>query len=113
MTEPSSSDEDDEELDPEAAERGIAEFIESAALLAGPPVHELAEQVAQVFHRAWDEVDRLMAEVAYNKLLATMLLVGQQARQLAPDQPEQWRLHAAGSILSGLVGIRAADRAHD
>jgi hypothetical protein len=30
-------------------------------------------------------------------------LLGQRARGLQPDDPEQWRLHAATSLLGGIV----------
>jgi hypothetical protein len=39
----------------------------------------------------------------HNKVLATQLLLGQRARALQPDDPEQWRLYAATSLLSGMV----------
>ena len=29
--------------------------------------------------------------------------LGQRARALQPDDPEQWRLHAATTLLSGMV----------
>jgi hypothetical protein len=44
-----------------------------------------------------------MAGKAHNKVLATQLLLGQRARGLQPHDPEQWRLHVATSLLSGIV----------
>ena len=38
---------DEEELDPEEAERRITQFVTSAEELPGPPVAELAEQVVR------------------------------------------------------------------
>jgi len=39
----------------------------------------------------------------HNKVLATQLLLGQRARALQPDDPEQWRFYAATMLLSGMV----------
>ena len=39
----------------------------------------------------------------YNKVLATQLALSQQARGLQSDDPEQWRLFAATTLLSGMV----------
>ena len=54
------------------------------------------------------EVEALMEGEAHNKVLATQLLLRQRARALGMDDPEQWPLHAASTLLSGLV-IRGAD----
>jgi hypothetical protein len=42
-------------------------------------------------------------------VLATQLLLGQKARALPFDDPEQWRLYAASMLLSGMV-VRGAER---
>jgi hypothetical protein len=97
---------DDEDVDPEEAEREISAFIASAELLSGPAVTELADAVLQVLRVAWDDINVLMADVPLDKLLATMLDVGQRARADAPDDPSHWHAHAASSLLSGMVGLR-------
>src|SRR5215207_3689086 len=94
---------DEEELDAEEAERRITQFITSAEDLPGPPVEELAEQVAALMRAALRDLENLMAGKPQNKVLATQLLLGQRARGLQQYDPEQWPLHAASSLLSGLV----------
>jgi hypothetical protein len=93
----------DEELDPEEAERRISQFVTSADDLPGPPVEELAEQVATLMRSAWSDLEEITAGKAHNKVLAAQLLLGQRARGLQPDDPEQWRLYAATMLLSGMV----------
>ena len=93
---------DDEDLDPEEAERRITEFITSASELPGPPVADLADQVAELMRAAWRDVETLVSGTPHNKVLATQLLLSQRARELRADNPEQWRLHAASSLLSGI-----------
>ena len=97
-------DDEEEDCDPEESERQITEFISSAEELPGPPVAELADEVAEVMRAAWREVERIMSGKAHNKVLATQLLLGQRARGLQKaDDPEQWRLCAASTLLSGRV----------
>ena len=99
---------DDEEFDPEEAERRITEFIRSANELPGPPVEELAEQVAALMRKAMRDLETIMAGKAHNKVLATQLLLGQRARGLQrPREPEQWQFYAASTLLSWMV-IRGA-----
>ena len=94
---------EEEELDPEEAERRITQFVRSADELSGPPVEELAEQVSALMRAALRDLEKLMEEKPHNKVLATQLLLGQRARQLQPDDPEQWHLYAASTLLSGIV----------
>jgi hypothetical protein len=94
---------EEEELDPEEAERRITQFVTSADNLPGPPVEELAEQVATLVRSAWSELEGIMDGKPHNKVLATQLLLGQRARALQTDDPEQWRLYAATTLLSGMV----------
>jgi hypothetical protein len=94
---------EEEELDPEEAERRITQFVASADELPGPPVEELAEQVAELMRTAWSDLERSMDGKPHNKMLATQLLLGQRARALQSDDPEQWRLYAATMLLSGMV----------
>jgi hypothetical protein len=95
--------EEEEELDPEEAERRITQFVISAEELSGPPVEELADQVAALMRKALRDLEAIMEGKPHNKVLATQLLLGQRARRLQMDDPEQWPLHAASSLLSGLV----------
>jgi hypothetical protein len=94
---------EEEELDPEEAERRISHFVTTADELSGPPVEELAGRVAELMRAAWADLERIMEGKPHNKVLATQLLLGQRARALQPDDPEQWRLYAATSLLSGMV----------
>jgi hypothetical protein len=100
---------DDEEFNAEEAEQRITQFITSAEELAGPPVEELAEQVAALMRAALRDLEKLMEGKPHNKVLATQLLLGQRARELQQYDPEQWHLHAATTLLSGIV-IRGAQR---
>jgi hypothetical protein len=99
--------EEEEEFDPEEAEQRITQFVRSAEELSGPPVEELADQVAALMQAALRDLEMIMTETPHNKVLATQLLQGQRARGLQQHDPEQWPLHAATSLLSGLV-IRGA-----
>ena len=97
-------DDDEEDFDPEESERRITEFITSAEELLGPPVAELADEVAEVMRAAWRDIERLMSGKPHNKVLATQLLLGQRARgSQKADDPDQWRLSAATTLLSGRV----------
>ena len=96
-------DDEEEDVDPEESERHITEFITSAEELPGPPVAELAEDVAEVMRAAWREVESIMSGKPHNKVLATELLLGQRARGSQADDPEHWRFSAATTLLSGRV----------
>jgi len=94
---------DEEELDPEEAERRITQFVISADELPGPPVEELAEQVSALMRAALSDLETIMDGMARNKVLATQLLLGQRTRERQPHDPEQWHLYAAIPLLSGIV----------
>ena len=98
----------EEEFDPEEAERRITQFVTSADELPGPPVEELAERVATLMRSALSDLEEIMAGKPHNKVLATQLLLGQKARGLQPEDPEQWRLYAATTLLGEIV-VRNAD----
>jgi hypothetical protein len=99
-----SDDTDDEELlDPEEAERRITGFIVEADALPGRPVDELADAVAEVVRRAWDDAVAILRDQPHNKVLATQLALSQRARTTIPTDDEHWRLHAASTLLSGLI----------
>ena len=93
----------EEELNPEEAERRITQFVASADELPGPSVEDLAEQVAALMRVVWTDLEEITAGKPHNKVLAAQLLLGQRARALQTDDPEQWRLHAATMLLSGMV----------
>ncbi len=94
---------DEEEFDAEEAEQRITQFVTSAGELPGLPVEELAEQVADLMRVAFTDLEKIMEGKPHNKVLATQLLLGQRARGLRPDDPEQWRLYAASTLLNDLV----------
>lgn len=98
---------DEDELDSEAAERRITQFVISADELPGPPVEELAERVTALMRAASCDLEMIMDGMAHNKVLATQLLLGQRARGRHPHDPKQWHLYAASTLLSGIV-IRGA-----
>ena len=75
---------EEEELDPEEAERRITHFVTTADELPGPPVEELAGQVAELMRAAWADLERIMDGKPHNKVLATQLLLGQRARACSP-----------------------------
>ncbi|MBA3425339.1 MAG: hypothetical protein ACR2HO_00890 [Rubrobacteraceae bacterium] len=95
--------EDGEDFDPEEAERRITEFVTTSDELPGPTVADLAERVVGLMRTTWDDIEEIMDGIPHNKLLATQLLLSQRARGLQPDDPEQWRLFAATTLLSGMV----------
>jgi hypothetical protein len=100
--EPPEEDEE-EDFDPEEGERRITGFIISAEELPGPPVAQLVEQVAELMRAAWSDIENILSASTHNKVLATQLSLSQQARGLQPDDPEQWRLFAASTLLSGMI----------
>ena len=99
--------EDDEDFDPEDAERRITEFVSSADELSGPTVEELAEHTAGLMRGTWDELESYMRGKPHNKVLATELQLSQRARSMQPDDPEQWRHYAATTLLSGMISTRS------
>ncbi len=99
----------DDVLDPEEGERRITQFITSAEELPGPPVAELADRVAELMRATWRDVETLMSGNPHNKVLAVELFLSQRARGMQAEDPEQWRLHASTSLLSGIV-IGNADK---
>jgi len=99
---------EEDEFDPEEAERRITQFVTSADELPGPPVEELVDQVAALMRTALRDLEAIMEGKPHNKVLATQLLLGQRARGVQQNDPEQWPLHAGSSLLSGLV-IRGAE----
>ena len=87
----------------ERVEAQLSEFIAGQADLTGDPTEQLAARVAAVVEEAQQRIRDVMAGVAHNKVLATQLLVSQQARQVEQGSSEQWRLFAASTLLSDLI----------
>jgi hypothetical protein len=58
---------------------------------------------------AWRSVETIVSGKPHNKVLAVELFLSQRARGLQADDSEQWRLHAATSLLSG-IAIGNADK---
>jgi hypothetical protein len=100
---------DEDELDPEEAERRITQFAISGDELPGAPVEELAERVTALMRAASRDLETIMDGMAHNKVLATQLLLGQRARGRQPHDPQQWHRYAASTLLSGIVA-RGAER---
>jgi hypothetical protein len=98
---------DEEETDPEEAERQITQFITTAEELPGPAVEELADRVAALMRATLRDLEALMEGKPHNKVLAADLLLGQRARGLEQHDPERWQLYAASTLLSGIV-VRGA-----
>ena len=65
--------EEEEELDPEEAERRITQFVISADELSGPPVEELADQVAALMRTALRDLEMIMTETPHNCCWASEL----------------------------------------
>jgi hypothetical protein len=103
---------DEDDLDPAQAEREILAFIESAEDLQGPRVADLVSSAVDALHTASEKIRHDTEDLSTNKLIATMLATGSEARRLGADDPRHWELLAASILLSGLIGPRAAaDRA--
>jgi hypothetical protein len=94
----------EEEPDPQAVERNITAFIELADGLEGPSVQSLANQVAETMSAAWRTIEGQTAGLPQNKLVAVMLFLGRAAAQTSANEARHWYLHAASTIVSGLVG---------
>jgi hypothetical protein len=72
-------------------------------------VAELAARVAELMRAAWRNVETIVSGKSHNKVLAVELFLSQRSRRLQADDSEQWRLHAATSLLSG-IAIGNADK---
>jgi hypothetical protein len=60
--------------------------------------------MAALVASSWETAALEAEAVPTNKLIAAMLLVGQQARSVPSDQPLHWQLLAASTLLSGMIG---------
>jgi hypothetical protein len=84
------------------AEDSIREFVAGADALPGPPVAEVADEVAALAAELRDRLAAHLADLPHNKVLAVQLELGQRARQ-TPTGDIPWHLHAASTLMSGLV----------
>jgi hypothetical protein len=85
-------------------ERGLTAFIATADESGYPPVHQLADATLEVMRSAWDRVVMIRVDQSRDRVLATNLLLSQRARSnMTVADPEQWQLHAASTLTSGLV----------
>ena len=55
-----------------------------------------------------NRVEGIMSGQRQSKILAVQLFLSQRARQQTADDPEQWRLHPASTLLSGVITIPPA-----
>lgn len=95
---------DEEEFDPEEAERQIDEFLAAAAELGGTPVDDLADRVVDTVANAQAEVTAVLENEPTNKIIATMLVLSRRHREhVNEDTDVQWRLSAASTLVSGLI----------
>ena len=94
---------EEEDFDPEEAERQIAEFIATADELEGPAIADLADAVARVLDGTWSAIEEIIGPQTNNKVIATMLLLSSQARQLQPEDARHWQLHAASSLVGAMI----------
>ena len=101
---------DEDDLDPEEAERQIDEFIAAAASLDGPPVDEILDAVLRSVAGAWTEVAAVVESLPNNKLIATMLAAGKIGRTSPPDSVAMWQANAASTFLSGMIGLGARNQ---
>lgn len=87
------------------AEESISEFVTGAADLPGRPVVDLVDDVVALVVEAQQRIEALLADQPNNKVLATMLELGQRGRAVAatPEQPVPWHLHAASTLVSGCI----------
>jgi hypothetical protein len=57
---------------------------------------------------AHERVGAILGELGKNKVIATMLMLSQRAREIAPGD-DQWMLQAGSSLVSGLIIERTDD----
>ena len=66
------------------------------------------DQVAGLMQVAWSDLEDILSASPHNKVFATQLRLSQQARGLQSDDPRQWRLFAASTLLSGMISETTA-----
>jgi hypothetical protein len=94
---------DEDDFDPEEAERQIAEFIAAADGLDGPPTAQSADAVLAIVDEAWDRIGAALGGLATNQIIATMLELSRRHRSVEPNTREQWCLSAASTLAGGHI----------
>jgi len=107
MTETDPPFDDEEEFDPEEAERSIRDFITKADELPGPSVADLSSDVLRIVATAHEQMTGVLGDVLNNKVVATMLELSQRFRVMAEGgveySPEQWQLSAASTLVNSFI----------
>jgi hypothetical protein len=98
---------DEDDFDPEEAERQIAQFIADADDLGDPPASVTADAVLAIVVEAWEQVGGALGALPTNKVIATMLELGRRHRLAEPNTREQWCLSAASTLAGGWIPTRS------
>jgi len=85
------------------AEESISEFVAGAADLPGRPVDALVDDVVAHVLVAQERIVALLADQPNDKVLATMLEIGQRSRAATDGVHLPWHLHAASTLVSGCL----------
>jgi len=85
------------------AEESISEFVAGAAGLPGRPVADLVDDVVALVAEAQRRIEVLLGDEPNNKVLATMLELGQRGRAATTGVQVPWHLHAASTLVSGCL----------
>ena len=80
-------------------EATIAEFVSSAQ----GDIDALATSVVEALTAAYDDISRLLADQPKNNVIATMLALGQRARELPSTDPSHWVANAASTLVSSRI----------
>lgn len=98
---------DEDDFDPEEAERQIAQFIADADELGDPPTSASADAVLAIVDDAWHRIGGVVGDLPTNKVIATMLELSRRHRLAEPNRPEQWCLSAASTLAGGWIPTRS------
>ena len=80
-------------------EAQIAEFVSNA----DGDVDGLATSVMAALRTAYDEIARLLADQPKNDVIATMLALGQRAREVPSTDPDHWMANAASTLVGSRI----------
>jgi len=80
-------------------EEKIAEFVSSAQ----GDIEALATSVIEALTAAYDDITRLLADQPKNNVIATMLALGQRARELPSTETGHWLANAASTLVSSRI----------
>jgi uncharacterized protein len=81
------------------SEAQISEFIANA----GDGVDQLARGVISTLKKAYDEIAGQLSGQRNNTVLATMLTLGQRARQIPAAEADHWVAQGASTLVSSLL----------